>query len=335
MVRPSRSHLTDRVGFTLIELLVVIAIIAILIGMLLPAVQKVRAAASRASCMNNMKQVSLGMLSYEQQHRRLPPMCTGMKGSTWVGLTAFVLILPEIEQGTLYAKVDQNSFVGVPGWPTGTGGYPESIRTYICPSDDVYGETTHLVGFPSNSNYRVSRSSYALNCGPDKLSPADYQNSTATWSTFDNKGSFSASRGKFLEDFTDGASNTALISETIAGNIEIERSGTFPEKDIRGCWANPFGGSQYTSHTTPNSSQPDDLRDIYCPPGTQAPCIKAFSGTTGGTEAPQRIAARSKHYQGVNVAFADGHVQFVSDDVDAVTWSRLSTIAGNETLGDY
>lgn len=93
IVSPPRSR---RSGFTLVELLVVIAIISLLIGLLMPAVQQAREAASRISCANNLKQMALAMQHYELVYKTLPPRCIGEAGATWT-----VLIMPYVEQGNL------------------------------------------------------------------------------------------------------------------------------------------------------------------------------------------------------------------------------------------
>src|SRR5262249_41571311 len=123
-----------RAGFTLIELLVVIAIIAILIGLLLPAVQKVRDAAARSQCQNNLKQIALGLHNYHDAHKKFPyggitngPCCGVQSGPTWT-----VFILPYIEQDNLYKQYDftvtnennKNLFVRT-----------QFVPTYNCPAD--------------------------------------------------------------------------------------------------------------------------------------------------------------------------------------------------------
>jgi prepilin-type N-terminal cleavage/methylation domain-containing protein len=139
-----------RRGFTLIELLVVIAIIAILIGLLLPAVQKVREAAARSKCMNNVKQIALACHSFHDNNNTLPPAYYVGRGIGWtdrpnIGPNYLVLVLPYVEQGPLYNQVTtsvQNYQQFSP--PNTAGGSNDqnwrSIRavvvpTYTCPSE--------------------------------------------------------------------------------------------------------------------------------------------------------------------------------------------------------
>src|SRR5947209_7828193 len=126
-----RSILSRRSAFTLIELLVVIAIIAILIGLLLPAVQKVREAASRTSCANNLKQIGLAMHNYHDANGKLPPDRIALNWPTWA-----VLILPYVEQGSVYSLWNVQKRYYEQNGPVGSGAdpCPINVKTYLCPA---------------------------------------------------------------------------------------------------------------------------------------------------------------------------------------------------------
>ena len=144
------TTLRPRRGFTLIELLVVIAIIAILIGLLLPAVQKVREAAARMSCTNNLKQIGLALHNYDSSNGYLPP---GIDMNTYVGTLAY--LLPYIEQGNIYAQIPTNLFVLPPGasggawWGSAYGIAQSRVKTFLCPSDsaDSLTPTTGVMAY--------------------------------------------------------------------------------------------------------------------------------------------------------------------------------------------
>jgi len=153
MLRNQALFSQCRRGFTLIELLVVIAIIAILIGLLLPAVQKVREAAARATCSNNTKQIALATHNYQDAHGRLPSMFDYTPPITWHppwdsmppnngrGGTIFFFLLPYIEQDNLYRISNGNVYFPIPtsgGMHRMACTYP--IKTYFCPSDASWGE---------------------------------------------------------------------------------------------------------------------------------------------------------------------------------------------------
>jgi prepilin-type N-terminal cleavage/methylation domain-containing protein len=114
-----------RRGFSLIELLVVIAIIALLIGLLLPAVQQAREAAHRASCLNNLKQIALAMHNYELSNKQLPPRCVRYDGATWA-----VLILPFVEERNLYNRWDLSRSY----YDQSDEARLTSVPIYFCPS---------------------------------------------------------------------------------------------------------------------------------------------------------------------------------------------------------
>ena len=152
-----------RDAFSLVELLVVIAIIAALMGLLIPAVQSVRASAARAKCQNNLKQIGLAMNAYAEQKGSLPPMCTGMLSNRWTGYTGFAMLLPFVEQQALFDKFKLDDWYGYDLGATNTS----NISVFCCPSDTALGRTAP--GGP--------RGNYVMNAGPDALSPEQYQNS--------------------------------------------------------------------------------------------------------------------------------------------------------------
>jgi len=241
-----------RSAFTLIELLVVIAIIAILIGLLLPAVQKVREAAARAKCQNNLKQMTLGAHNYESSFQRLPP--GGLQtpilsptnvngGATYLGCVAF--LLPYIEQDNIYRQFDTNDTTGIKFdadayLPTGV--YPwwnnttnltlakSKIPILLCPSDDPYQSTvgcfvvidqTTWYYLPEASYPNLGRSDYAA-CGGSIVNyPFDpYQK---------YKGVYTNRSKNKLANIYDGTSNTFMFGEYL-GDSSI---GT---RNYSNCW---------------------------------------------------------------------------------------------------
>jgi prepilin-type N-terminal cleavage/methylation domain-containing protein/prepilin-type processing-associated H-X9-DG protein len=236
-------------AFTLVELLVVIAIIAILIGLLLPAVQKVREAAARIQCENNLKQIALGALDYESTYGNLPPgfVCNNaQEWDQWFGVAptcvgAQVYILPFIEQGNIYNEfqaADKNFFTIPPSAPAagnfwwGYGfaagnGYWANVKTYLCPSDiaqyavptagvwAVYitfanGGTDYLGGEYFSGNLTVGRCNYASNAGWLGNYTGNVQTAYCIGPYYDN------SKVK-LTWISDGTSNTFGFGETLAG----------------------------------------------------------------------------------------------------------------------
>jgi prepilin-type N-terminal cleavage/methylation domain-containing protein len=224
-----------RAGFTLIELLVVIAIIAILIGLLLPAVQKVRDAAARAQCQNNLKQLALAALNFESTNGTLPP---GALSESWVGCLAF--LLPYLEQDNIYkqippALVNWNAPPGPgfpnynPNWWGNTGGWAPAnnkVKTFICPADVAdtvvpeYGEFVYLTeggytlqGWYVGGSYpTLGRTNYASSAGA-------LGNVSSTGDTFYGQwcGPFYVDSRTKIEAITDGTSNTIGFGELIGG----------------------------------------------------------------------------------------------------------------------
>jgi prepilin-type N-terminal cleavage/methylation domain-containing protein/prepilin-type processing-associated H-X9-DG protein len=182
-----------RRGFTLIELLVVIAIIAVLIGLLLPAVQKVREAASRSSCTNNLKQIGLSCHMYNDQTGALP---TGWVTQVPTGATApspgwswSLLLLPNLEQGNLFTTIGAD--LVTPGAPPAANAILQtSLSVFQCPSDKTAVINNHLQNY-GMSNYVINREVV----GPGRLDGSTVPNALS------------------IQGITDGSSNTILVGE--------------------------------------------------------------------------------------------------------------------------
>jgi prepilin-type processing-associated H-X9-DG protein len=328
----------------LIELLVVIALIAILIGLLLPAVQKIRDAAARAKCQNNLKQIGLAMHSYMDVNNGLPPngvfTSTGsavVQTSPW---SAVSRILPFIEQENLFRGID----FSLP-YSTQPAVTSQRVATFICPaeindkgsgSDPTYG----------NKNWTLN---YAVNLG----SWAVLTNKATTMQGAD--GAFSPNRGFRPGDFTDGMSNTLGLAEVKSYTPRISDSVntvTFaspppppsspggltafalaafdPTKQTHVEWVD--GKVHETGFTT---VFPPNIVVAYPSGGTtyDVDFITATEASLGDTYAA--VTSRSYHTGGVNTLLMDGSVHFISNAVAPQTWRNLGTRAGGEVVGDY
>jgi prepilin-type N-terminal cleavage/methylation domain-containing protein/prepilin-type processing-associated H-X9-DG protein len=328
------SRVRRRAGFTLIELLVVIAIIAILIGLLLPAVQKVREAAARMQCSNNLKQWGLAMHNYHDVYKtfcygssRADPPGTERAGTTALppGSTAarrtfYVTMWPYLEQSALANSYNYTEgFYLPPNSPTPVAGanttglvcQPQSI--YYCPSD-------RPGAIWEGDNYWRCRGNYVVNYGPQLLFTPGVRNAPFGWTSSGGFGEFVPYRSR-IADITDGTSNTLLMSE-----VRFPANDGAPA-DTRGDVFNDQGCSWFMAINTPNSGIDYTLdcsnTDPTMPCGTQ-------NGKVG-----QEISARSRHTGGVNVVLCDGSVTFVSNGVNLSVWQALSTMNGGEVVGSY
>jgi prepilin-type processing-associated H-X9-DG protein/prepilin-type N-terminal cleavage/methylation domain-containing protein len=311
--RPYTVH-HRRTAFTLVELLVVITIIGILIALLLPAVQAAREAARKMQCCNNLKQIGLAMLGYEQSNGTLP---IGMNiGPQLKGHSAFAPMLPFVEQKGLYDIYDfkkrvydspNNKVICI------------SVPAFICPSDNAAGRRMKT----DDATVVFARSNYAVCFGSNTEGTSD----TVLISTTD--GAFRWDVAKRLSDFKDGTSNTVVAGEVIAGRDDVYLDNS--KFDVRGVWAEGtnMGSAVYTHLKTPNSSAGDSLFSNYtCAQDDSLPC----DYSAGTSRYRGYAAARSRHPGGVNVAFGDGHVSFYNDTIDWHVWQALSTIAGGENV---
>src|SRR5437868_1320138 len=340
------ARLTSRHrGFTLIELLVVIAIIAVLVGLLLPAVQKVREAAARARCANNLKQLALACHGYYDVQQSMP---YGRKYDIWDTYTWTQLILPYIEQVAIYDDYWTLPKTGFNPNNTNDQHYPSPngpigddpklrearqaiIPPYLCPSDPgprLNEEYTTSYGF-ERGNYRAC-------VGSGDMYGIATDTTTGPW----GKGIFGVqpnqtadpgkgpqTRGVRFADIPDGTSNTLLLSEGIVATIGNAWGGPIGET----IYGN-MGGALFSASLTPNSTAPDRVNGP-CPrdqsdPLYKAPCLQL--GTYAWWQpcgAKAHAAARSYHNGGVNAALADGSIRFFANTIDQFTWRALATRA--------
>jgi len=323
-------HLRRRTqrGFTLIELLVVIAIIAILIGLLLPAVQKIREAANRMKCSNNLKQLGLACHNYNDTNGTLPPCYYVGPGVAWndpnnVGPPWTVLILPYVEQDNLFRQY-ANNIQNYQVWALGTGGgndqgwrgmRSQKIPTYICPSDP--NAQTPFAQYGGN----WARGNYGANGGPGTDDQeAGLQAPNYGWGPA--QGVMTINAGLTVATIPDGSSNTVMVNEVRAG----------PDvNDARGTWCFPMVGASHTSGNaigdcyTPNDTGccSDDLGTCSDRPDIAMGC---WAGGWGQGQ------ARSRHSGGVNACLGDGSVRFIRNSISQQTWYLyLSAADGTAT----
>ena len=318
-----------RTAFTLVELLVVIAIIGVLVALLLPAVQSAREAARRSQCQNNLKQTALAMHNYEDTFKTLPGG-VGRYGCCWG--TWQVRVLPFMEQKNAaekYVNSDGNDATGQRyNGATNLQLTGLRIKTWTCPSDFPNAP----IGGPpriTNHNYGVNFGNTSffqlpLNGIPFLGAPfSAYTGSTGGDGPVNAAAvpSFTDVYGKpvRLAEITDGTSNTLMLGELLQGQQNALHGFSW--------WG---GGSGFVTFLPPNSRLPDVLVGGICNADSRnPPCT-----TTGTNSAPRMAGTRSRHPTGVQVAYCDGHVGFITNAINTVNWNAAGTSQGGESLGD-
>jgi prepilin-type N-terminal cleavage/methylation domain-containing protein len=323
-----------RRGFTLIELLVVIAIIGILIGMLLPAVQKVKEASAKAACSNNLKQIGLALHNYDHNQGSLPPaiwmpyahLNAGRDGTNSditnasFGPNWAVLILPYLEQDNLYNQMSLTGWGKVNGVVTaGTQTWKNfrniEVKPYLCPSDE--GKGSPFMGPPNAGGVtNWARGNYGANCGPMWWYDVVNGNSNSTGHGLQGRGPFGINWADSPSKITDGSSNVIVVNHLRVG------IGT---TDARGVWALGFPGSSTTAaHGTGDDTRPNDVRgcsdDVQGAPDQPSLGMGNWTGCLSW-----QATARSKHTGGVISLYGDGSVRFTSNQISERDWYLINS----------
>jgi len=335
------NRLSDRRrAFTLIELLVVIAIIAILIALLVPAVQKVREAAARTQCINNLKNIGLALHGFHDVSKRLPPGCStdqkpwgtgGGHGSSWK-----VFILPYIEQGSLYSKWQ---FTGGSGWENvnNTNLVDQyTIPVYRCPS-------TTLPEFYQNNVAQngTSRQMFSCYTGIAGSFNLGFNDPTIAGTTCcdANSGSVSASGVLFpnssvkLVEISDGTSNTIMVGEQSA-HLKDALGQNIPGPNGAITSQGPHGWIMGTSNgDSPPNGQNRAMNTTTVRYSINQIGLSLNSGGTTGN-AGSNVPLSSNHTGGANMLFADGTVRYWPNSTLALTLAYACTRNDNQTFTD-
>ena len=329
-----------RIGFTLIELLVVISIIAVLIALLLPAVQQAREAARRLQCKNNLKQIGIALHNYSDVFLTLPPSFCFSTAGSW---SVHGRILPFMEQASAYSKVRLDLDWANPVNQE-TGVAQLKVPSYVCPSD------------PNSDRMHFA--------GPDEgtIRPHNYGVNFGTWKIYDpitnggGDGLFHPNSRVRPADISDGMSNTLLAAEVKTYQPYFRNTsdpGPTPPSAVS--FVTGFSGEAKYGPSLDDNAGHTEWCDgpvhqsgftTTFAPNTRVPFVDGgvtydidynsrYEGTSTTQPTYASITSRSYHAGIVNVALADGSTRTISANINSQTWRALGTRSGSEFVGEY
>jgi prepilin-type N-terminal cleavage/methylation domain-containing protein/prepilin-type processing-associated H-X9-DG protein len=341
-MRPRRD------AFTLIELLVVIAIIAVLIGLLLPAVQSAREAARRAQCTNNLKQIGLACHNYLSTSQVLPFGKGASYAASIPGTPVYARwscnsqLLMFLEQGTLFNSINFDLPPETPGMAGAVPFMPAyqnpsrqnatacrtQLATFLCPSDGP-----PLAEWTGGNNYLGNQHTWACDLGENNLSTIAPGEAP--------RGIFYFGSSVRPADITDGLSNTAFYSEKLRGqglpnprtDLLIFPNQTTLDATFQVCQSLPLTALPLTSRQGMSWVMGEMCCTSYnhvAPPNNRSCAAPNFPGSMANMA--MQVPPSSNHPGGVNVLFGDGAVRFLKNTVNTTTWRALGTRNGGETV---
>ena len=295
----SRATQPTRRAFTLIELLVVIAIIAVLMSLLLPAVQQVRAAARRTTCRNHLRQLGLALHNYQSTFDRLPPGYVYRPGpaGNQMGFGWGAMILPQLEQAALFSGFNFDAPIFAPSNLTTR---ETRLSEFLCPDD-----TFSVNGYFEMGPERYAMASYVGSFGPPDLDDTQEKKS----------GLFSRNSGTRFGEVTDGLSNTLMVGERTNG---------------------PFRpGATHGNHFSYETTWAGAVRELTDPTDDHGHTVLFQTGHNPNDPESDDRDVSAPHIGFANFLMGDGSVRPIIESIDFSIYQSLGTRSGSEVIGEF